>query len=318
MKKQIKTIAVTAVLTILILFAASCAVSSNACGLRAMPFASLFHSPQIGEEGFDEACAKEIERAYRKRFCTKSIKKYGDIDRIATYDNSNFPGLLDISCEKTLRRIAVTQWTRTESAQKLERIGAAIQAYEHEHGHALPPYVCDAQGVPLLSWRVLLLPYLGKQELYDKIRLDEPWDSEWNKQFRVPDAFRNNWTKHMEPSRGTPYTIVLSDRGETPFSPIYFSDDYQSYDLPADADCSHTILVAEQAYYADWLDPKSVNLSDFTDGDPKLTKLTSRREFDGTDQFHAITPNETLLVSASLPASVFAARCLLEKKKRTE
>ena len=38
-------------------------------------------------------------------------------------------------------------------------------------------------GNPLHSWRVLLLPYLGKAELYGKLRLDEPWDSQHNRQF---------------------------------------------------------------------------------------------------------------------------------------
>jgi hypothetical protein len=35
---------------------------------------------------------------------------------------------------------------------------------------------------PLLSWRVLVLPYLEQKDLYDQFRLDEPWDSEHNKQ----------------------------------------------------------------------------------------------------------------------------------------
>jgi hypothetical protein len=37
-----------------------------------------------------------------------------------------------------------------------------------------PPHAVDANGQPLLSWRVLLLPYLDHQELYDEFRLNEP------------------------------------------------------------------------------------------------------------------------------------------------
>ena len=33
-----------------------------------------------------------------------------------------------------------------------------------------------------LSWRVHLLPYLEQQTLYEQFKLDEPWDSEHNKQ----------------------------------------------------------------------------------------------------------------------------------------
>jgi hypothetical protein len=39
--------------------------------------------------------------------------------------------------------------------------------------------VCGKDGKPLLSWRVLVLPYLDSQYelLFRKFKLDEPWDS---------------------------------------------------------------------------------------------------------------------------------------------
>jgi hypothetical protein len=40
--------------------------------------------------------------------------------------------------------------------------------------------VYGADGQPLHSWRVLLLPYIEKRALYDEFRLDEPWDSPHN------------------------------------------------------------------------------------------------------------------------------------------
>jgi hypothetical protein len=47
--------------------------------------------------------------------------------------------------------------------------------------HSLPPAaVLGQDGKPLLSWRVLLLPYIGQQELFHEFKLDEPWDSEHN------------------------------------------------------------------------------------------------------------------------------------------
>jgi prepilin-type processing-associated H-X9-DG protein len=61
----------------------------------------------------------------------------------------------------------------------------------------LPPAgTISPDGELLLSWRVLVLPYLGEQELYDKFKLDEPWDSPNNKPllaqrpgvFRCPDG----------------------------------------------------------------------------------------------------------------------------------
>ncbi|MEZ6055256.1 MAG: DUF1559 domain-containing protein [Planctomycetaceae bacterium] len=51
-----------------------------------------------------------------------------------------------------------------------------------------PEFSADAQGKPLHSWRVLLLPFLGEQELFEKIRLDEPWDSPHNQKFHAEEV----------------------------------------------------------------------------------------------------------------------------------
>ncbi|MDR3196984.1 MAG: DUF1559 domain-containing protein [Planctomycetaceae bacterium] len=58
----------------------------------------------------------------------------------------------------------------------------------HDTHHAFPAlYTVDENGQPLHSWRVLILPFLREEV----IRLDEPWDSEYNRQFhsRMPSAY---------------------------------------------------------------------------------------------------------------------------------
>ncbi len=58
--------------------------------------------------------------------------------------------------------------------------------------HALPPAaVLGQDGMPLLSWRVLMLPYIEQQELYQRFKLDEPWDSEHNRKLieRMPRIY---------------------------------------------------------------------------------------------------------------------------------
>ena len=80
---------------------------------------------------------------------------------------------------------------QTQCRNNIKQIGIALHSY-HDYFKCLPPaYTVDENGKPLHSWRVVLLPFLEQQELYDKIRLDEPWDSEYNKQFhsRMPMAF---------------------------------------------------------------------------------------------------------------------------------
>src|SRR5215472_15101476 len=53
--------------------------------------------------------------------------------------------------------------------------------YTEEHDRRLPPAaLCDERGKPLLSWRVLILPYVEEDALYKQFKLDEPWDSPHN------------------------------------------------------------------------------------------------------------------------------------------
>jgi len=72
---------------------------------------------------------------------------------------------------------------RMQCANYEKQMGLAFHCYHDRYG-ALPPlYTVDEEGKPLHSWRVLLLPYIEQQALYEQIRLDEPWDSDHNKQF---------------------------------------------------------------------------------------------------------------------------------------
>jgi hypothetical protein len=67
------------------------------------------------------------------------------------------------------------------SRRNLATLARALDAYTRDHGGQLPPAALRSQdGTPLLSWRVLLLPYLGEKHLYERFHLDEPWDGPHN------------------------------------------------------------------------------------------------------------------------------------------
>ncbi|QDU59681.1 hypothetical protein Pan216_05130 [Planctomycetes bacterium Pan216] len=62
------------------------------------------------------------------------------------------------------------------------------------NNHFPPQHSIDAEGKPLLSWRVLILPHLRDPEaqaLYAKFKLDEPWDSPANKELleKIPKVY---------------------------------------------------------------------------------------------------------------------------------
>jgi hypothetical protein len=70
---------------------------------------------------------------------------------------------------------------RHQSANNLREIGVAFVNYEDQRRLLPPRAIFDPEGKPLLSWRVLILPYVEQEELYKQFRLDEAWDSENNK-----------------------------------------------------------------------------------------------------------------------------------------
>lgn len=79
--------------------------------------------------------------------------------------------------------VAIQEVKAMPCQSHLESLCVALFKF-HDNNNGLPPlYTVNADGEPLHSWRVLLLPFLGQEDLYKKIRLDEPWDSEYNRQF---------------------------------------------------------------------------------------------------------------------------------------
>lgn len=71
----------------------------------------------------------------------------------------------------------------TASANNLHHIGIGLQNFHDVHRRLPAQASQDANGEPLLSWRVHLLPHLEDSYLYDQFHLDEPWDSPHNIQF---------------------------------------------------------------------------------------------------------------------------------------
>jgi hypothetical protein len=66
------------------------------------------------------------------------------------------------------------------SRENLRRISLAFYRF-HKAAQSMPIDLATADGKPLLSWRVVILPYLGEEDLYKQFKLNEPWDSPHNR-----------------------------------------------------------------------------------------------------------------------------------------
>ena len=90
----------------------------------------------------------------------------------------------------TMQRMAANR-VRSESVANLRKIAAALNAYARDHGTYPPPVVTVGKNTH--SWRVLILPYLNENALYDQYDFDKPWISESNMMsaYRIPAVFQN-------------------------------------------------------------------------------------------------------------------------------
>jgi hypothetical protein len=127
--------------------------------------------------------------------------------------------------------IVIPEWQQTgrrvhrlQCASRLHELGAALRQYRMDYGELPPLAVRDASGQPLLSWRVLLLPYLEQQSLYEEFRLHEPWDSPHNRELLAqrPEVFagvelgleQHLRTRILAPVGGQ--TLFPGDRSRSP------------------------------------------------------------------------------------------------------
>ena len=158
-------------------------------------------------------------------------------------------------------RIAMEAAYVTTCIVNAKRICLAFYDYHEKYGTLPPAYTVDENGRPLHSWRVLILPFLEQQELYDRIRLDEPWDSEYNRQFHdivipafhcraKPAATCPKWRSPFLKPGNCYFSVVVGDRTPFPGSePLKVSDIMK--DLP------NTILVVERMTPVCWMDPNN-------------------------------------------------------------
>lgn len=92
------------------------------------------------------------------------------------------------------------------------QLGLAWHNYLQVHGTFPPQARYDAAGRPLLSWRVLILPYIDEQALYDQFKLDEPWDSEHN--LKLLDKMPAVYAGPVEKVTDTHMTSVVGPVGK--------------------------------------------------------------------------------------------------------
>ena len=150
----------------------------------------------------------------------------------------------------------------------LKQLALASIIYADSHdGKMLPAAVVDKNGKPLLSWRVLVLPYIEQDDLYKQFHLDEPWDGEHNKKL----------IEKMPPTFAPPNSEAFK-KHETFFQAFVgagsvFDGNELRYPASITDGTSQTIMFAEAATSVPWTKPEDIP---FDKGKlaPKLGGLT--------------------------------------------
>ena len=145
---------------------------------------------------------------------------------------------------------------RSQSSNNMKQIALAMHNYHDVHGAFPPAVVTDANGAPLYSGRVLLLPYLEQQALYDQFDKTEPWNSERNRpisQTMIP-VFHDPSSVGGQPGQ-TDYLFVSGTK-------TMFEGDKSAKMMNITDGTSNTMMVVEvKGSGINWAEPRDADFS---------------------------------------------------------
>lgn len=98
---------------------------------------------------------------------------------------------------------------QTEAENDLKQIGLALANYYSTYQQFPPAYYINEAGDATVSWRVLILPFLGEADLYQQFDLEKPWDDSIHLPLldQMPEVFRG--VAHKKNSIFTGYAGVF-------------------------------------------------------------------------------------------------------------
>ena len=216
---------------------------------------------------------------------TKTFNNNSKVVYAEEYTTTSFtqkvqaPGELVIAFFEALLKPAVSAAqraaTRIQCSNNMKQLGLALHIY-HDARNGLPPlYTVDADGKPLHSWRVLLLPYMEQQALYERIRLDEPWDSSHNRQFHNIAIAVYSCPDNPLVAPGKACTYVAIDGALRPALPANGQRSRDTFAYWTDG-TSNQIVFTEVKQPFNWMDPTAdITLDELAKGINKTGRVGS-------------------------------------------
>jgi Protein of unknown function (DUF1559) len=209
---------------------------------------------------------------------------------------------------------------RVTAMNNLKQIAFAMHAYAEAHDGRLPPAVLLGAEGKRLSWRVLILPYLEQDHLYQQFHLDEPWDSTHNIAL----------LSSMPRIYSAPTELPVEARAE-PFSTFYqvFTGEWTAFEgytglrLPQDFPdgTSTTFLVVEAGQAVPWTKPDDLPYDDAKPLPPLGGVFTGESRFSlfGSNRvkgFHAVMADGSVRFFASTTSEAALREAIVRDEAR--
>ncbi len=159
----------------------------------------------------------------------------------------------------------------------LKELAVALNNYYYSYGSFPPVFVADAEGRPIHSWRVLLLPFLQDErmhELYERYRFDEPWDGPNNSLLHREQAAAYSCPNDPGPSESR-WTSYLAISG--PGTMWRHDQTVKLRDVTDHAD--ETLAFVEVAKSGiHWMEPRDIALSSLDEAGANWPPIGTRAQ----------------------------------------
>lgn len=206
--------------------------------------------------------------------------------------------LIAVPLARRMRFIA----SETAFRGQVKQLIVAVNQYEERY-HCFPPaYTVDAAGKALHSWRTLMLPYLGQESLFKRIRLNEPWDSPHNKQLhdQRPAIYGHSYVGDTVP--GEAHILALVGRD------TIWPEQHSAKNSDIHDGLSNSIMLMEYSQSEiNWMEPRDLTRADVR------TKVFPVGALESTGAFRSVVigmaDGATRLVGPRIDREVLSSIC---------
>ena len=162
---------------------------------------------------------------------------------------------------------ALILWPAVENAREapreldcrgqLKQIGLALHNYHDVYSCLPPAFFSNERGQAIHSWRIMILPYWDRADLYSEYDFNETWNHPTNAgvaAHRTDAFFYGCYSSELRSSGMTNYLAVIGEGTAWPGRASLTFDDFTD-------DLATTVLVLEvQDHDILWLEPKDITL----------------------------------------------------------